>query len=623
MEKVIMYEQFGPVIDHATGTVEFKLFFPDNAKDILQYGRGGLPQIQEIRIPGTFNASGWDEKLAPKMALQDHPSGWLYTYSTTLNAGFYQYKFYVKFENGDIRWVNDPCTRYGARSGDSDNSGFVVGGQQVDAVQPIASRIAPQDLIIYEMMIDDFTKHLPGDRTQKNKLDLVREKVDYLVDLKVTALEPLPWTTVPGTGFNWGYEPFLFFSVDERLTDREGVPSEKNVDRLYSLKLLIDALHEKNIQVIMDGVFNHARQEFPYLQLYQNKEDCPYIGQFEDAGYFEEFDFNNGCVRQFIFDVCQYWIEKYQIDGIRFDYVKGFFRRAGGDPGITMLIKRLRRFLSETKRDNFSLILENLPDNRYQAVDDTNRINATGTWFDPLMYEAFDSGKDWQIRPSIMRALNASKDFAAGKGPITYIENHDHGTLVNKIGGDRVGVDRNAHWFRTQPYAIALLTAPGAVMIHNGQEFGDEYYMPNSGNDRVRSRPLNWNRLNDPAGRTLSALYKKLIQIRQNFPGLQSPFFYPNQYNESDTRFDQNGFGVDTQRQIVIFHRWGTGKDGQNERFVIILNFSPQRHFVDVPFPFNGSWTDLLSGETFQVTDFWRKWQGINSNYGRIFYAKG
>ncbi|GCA94997.1 alpha-amylase family glycosyl hydrolase [Microcystis aeruginosa] len=618
-----MYERFGPIVDHSTRKVTFKLFFPDSSKDILQYSRGGLPKIKEIYVPGTFNAGGWDEKQAPKMSVEDHPSGILYTYSTTLEKdGFYQYKFYIKFEKGTDRWVNDPCTRYGSRLGGDDNSGFVVGGNLVDSVKPITNRISPQDLIIYEMMVDDFTENLTGDKSQKNTLDLITENIKYLVDLGVTALQPLPWTTVPGTGFNWGYEPFLFFSVDERLTDRKGVLSENNVDRLYSLKLLIDALHEKNIQVIMDGVFNHARTEFPYLQLYQNKEDCPYIGLFEEGTFFEDFDFNNGCVREFIFDVCKYWIENYQIDGIRFDYVKGFFRRAGGDPGITTLISRLRRFLSETGRNNFSLILENLPDNRYQAVDDTNRINATGTWFDPLMYQAFDLGKAGQIRPSIMRALNANKDFAPGKGPVTYIENHDHGTLVNKVGGDFVGVDRNANWFKTQPYAIALFTAPGTVMIHNGQEFGDEYYIDHK-DDRVRSRPLNWDRLRDNAGQTLSNLYKKLIKIREEFPGLKSPFFHPDNYNESFTRFDKDGFGVDTQRQIIIFHRWGAAKDGSNERFIIVLNCSPTKHFVDVPFPFNGDWIDLLSDETFRVTDFWRKWQDVNSHYGRIFYAKG
>ncbi len=619
-----MYEQFGPVVNHATRSVKFNLFFPDSSKDVLQYGRGGLPRIKEVRIPGTFNASQWDVAQAPRMTLEEHPKGLLYTFSTTLpNDGFYQYKYHVEFENGQTRWVNDPCTKYGARLDGKDNSGFVIGGQVVENVAPIPNRISPQDLIIYEMMIDDFTAEIPGDHSLMNKLEVVQANLNYLTDLHITALQPLPWTSVPGSGFNWGYEPFLFFSVDERLTDRAGVSPQDNVDRLYSLKILIESLHAKKIHVIMDGVFNHARKEFPYLEFYQNKEDCPYIGLFGEAAYFEDFDFNNGCTQEFIFDVCKFWIERYQIDGIRFDYVKGFFRRAGSDPGISNLIARIRGFLSETGRENFSLILENLPDNRFDAINDTNQINATGTWFDPLMYEAFDSGRDWRISPSIIRKLNTSKDFGFGKGAVTYIENHDHGTLVNKIGGNRVGINRNAHWFRTQPYAIGLLTAAGTVMIHNGQEFGDEYFMPDTGDDRVRARPLNWDRTKDEAGKALTSLYKRLIKIRQDYPGLKSPFFHPADYNDSFTCFDQDGFGVDVERQIAIYHRWGKSKDGENQRFIIVLNFSPIKHYVDVPFPFNGTWRDLLSEQTFEVIDYWRKWEGIDSNYGRIFYAQG
>jgi len=558
------------------------------------------------------------------MTLEEHPKGLLYTFSTTLpNDGFYQYKYYVEFENGQTRWVNDPCTKYGARLDGKDNSGFVIGGQVVENVAPIPNRISPQDLIIYEMMIDDFTAEIPGDHSLMNKLEVVQANLNYLTDLHITALQPLPWTSVPGSGFNWGYEPFLFFSVDERLTDRAGVSPQDNVDRLYSLKILIESLHAKKIHVIMDGVFNHARKEFPYLEFYQNKEDCPYIGLFGEAAYFEDFDFNNGCTQEFIFDVCKFWIERYQIDGIRFDYVKGFFRRAGSDPGISNLIARIRGFLSETGRENFSLILENLPDNRFDAINDTNQINATGTWFDPLMYEAFDSGRDWRISTSIIRKLNTSKDFGFGKGAVTYIENHDHGTLVNKIGGNRVGINRNAHWFRTQPYAIGLLTAAGTVMIHNGQEFGDEYFMPDTGDDRVRARPLNWDRTKDEAGKALTSLYKRLIKIRQDYPGLKSPFFHPADYNDSFTCFDQDGFGVDVERQIAIYHRWGKSKDGENQRFIIVLNFSPIKHYVDVPFPFNGTWRDLLSEQTFEVIDYWRKWEGIDSNYGCIFYAQG
>jgi pullulanase len=49
-----MYEQFGAVIDQ--DKVEFKFFFPDNTRDPMQYVRGGLPKIKEIRVRGDFQS---------------------------------------------------------------------------------------------------------------------------------------------------------------------------------------------------------------------------------------------------------------------------------------------------------------------------------------------------------------------------------------------------------------------------------------------------------------------------------------------------------------------------------------------------------------------------------------
>lgn len=630
-----MYETFGAVFDRTTGKVAFKLFFPDNSVDSSQYGRGGLPNIKEIRVCGTFQEelgqANWDKNAAPIMNVNSHSKGILYALELSgLPDGYYQYKFFVTFNNSNVspRWCNDPCTRYAGRLAGVDNSGFVVGGNSADNVQPISNRLPQKDLVIYEMMIDDYTEKLPLDGSGKNKLELVLENIDYLEGLGINAVEFMPWTASLGTNFSWGYNPFLFFSVEDRLTDRLDIISGNNMDRLYSLKLLIEKLHEKGIHVIMDGVFNHAEEGggntsgFPYYWLYENPNDSPFIGAFERGGFFKDLDFNNGCVQEFIFDVCKYWIDRFQIDGIRFDYVLGYYRGQGIDPGISKLIDNLHGYLFGTGRNNFTTMLEHLTDNRYDAIGDTNKIDATGCWFDPLMFQAFDSGKNQQITPSIMRALNTNKDFAPGKAPVTYIENHDHSTLVNKVSGGYPGVDRNQNWFKTQPYAIALFTVPGAVLVHNGQEFGDEYFLPEQGDGRVIPRPVNWNRLNDSPGKALTGLYKKLIEIRNNYVGLRSSFFYPDFYDERQVRFNANGYGVDTERNLIIYHRWGTGKDGSLERFIIVLNCSPNKHYVDIPFPVNGTWTDILNDQSFNVSGHWRRWQDVDSNWGRVFFKK-
>jgi pullulanase len=631
-----MYDKFGPKVEE--NNVTFQLFFPDRARDPLQYGRGGLPRIKKIQVAGTFQLqlgqTNWDNINAPELAKTEHPKGWLYVFSTTLPDDVYEYKFFVTFDDNVTRWCNDPCTKYGSRSGGTENSGFVVGGSLVGDVRPIERRISPSDLVIYELQIDDFVAKLPltpnSDATRKAPLDLVAERVSYLKELGINAVEFMPWTASIGQGFSWGYNPFLFFAVEDRFTNANSSDPAERLNKLVRLKNTIEALHAEGIQVIMDGVFNHAEEGaegvgFPYYWLYRYPEESPYIGRFTGAGFFKELDYQNQCTQEFIFDVCKYWLDRFQIDGIRFDYTLGFFIRGGIDPGITKLISGLKGYLHGTDRANISLMLEHLPDDRYQAIDDTNRIGATGSWFDKFMFEAWGFGNGNTIGTSIMRPMDTQRDFAPGSGPVVYIENHDHSTIVNKVGGSRTGADvRSNNWFKSQPYAIALLTLSGAILIHNGQEFGDEYYIPEEGNDRVISRPVNWERLDDSIGRSLTSTYKKLIEIRNNHPALRSPNFYPRNYDEGYTRFNPEGYGVDVERKIVIYHRWGNDRDGNLERFIVVLNFSASTQTVDIPFPINGTWTDLLNSDsTFSVSSFRLFNQTIDSNWGRIFQIEG
>lgn len=631
-----MYENFGPKIEG--NKVTFQLFFPDRDKDPSQYTIGGLPDISKIQVTGTFQKNigqiDFDTINAPELKKSDHPKGMLYTFSTTLPDDFYEYKFYITFNDGLTRWCNDPCTKYSGQDPNNENSGFVVGGSKVEDVKPITNRLPQKDLIIYEVMTDDFTENLinPND-PPKSRLDLIRDKIKYLKDLGVNAVEFMPWTSIIGGSFGWGYNPFLFFSVEDRFTNigkKRNPEIAKKLNKLYKLKELIEALHREGIHVIMDGVFNHADVDkdkgvgFPYYWLYRHPENSPFIGHFAKDFGFVDFNYENKCTQEFIFDVCKYWLDKYQIDGIRFDFTLGFFL-AGNDKGMPQLIKDLRSDFDINGRKNISLMIEHLTDNRYDAIDVTNKVGATGCWFDLFMYEAWRLGKTQTVDTKIMRPMDTHKDFAPGSAPVVYIENHDHSTIVNKVGGSRIGADvRPNNWFKTQPYAIALLTLPGTILIHNGQEFGDEYFVPEpdaNAPDRVSPRPLNWNKLNDDIGQRLFWLYKKLIEIRNNHLSLRSPNFEPSNYDESNTRFNSEGYGVDLERKIVIYRRFGDSLDGKQENFVIVLNFSATEQITDIPFPLDGIWKDVLNdNQVYTVTENRLINQKINSNWGRILY---
>jgi pullulanase len=607
-----MYEQFGAVVNQ-NNQVEFKLFFPDNTKDPGQYVRGGLPRIKEIRVRGDFQSQmagqDWELATAPMMEKVSHPKGWLYTCKIdhALAEGFYQYKYFVTFENETTRWCGDPCSKYGGAD-EHENAGFTVGGNST-AVRPITKRLPPKDLVLYELMIDDFTSEFRGNRAP---IDAIKDRLNYLEDLGINGIEFMPWTSWPGGGFSWGYDPFQFFAVEYRYIHDPTNPA----DKLFRLQQLINELHARNMHVIMDGVFNHVRagidpnHGFPYLWLYMDPADSPYIGGFARGGFFEEFDYDNGCVEEFIRDVCVYWLDVFQIDGIRFDFTLGFFQEGNPNVGIAKLVSDLRAHLAQRGNNNIALMLEHLTDNRFDAIDDTNQIGADGCWLDPFMFKSFEYARGGNTDAEILRILNSNLDYAQGKAPVTYIENHDHSTVVREAGG-------RGRWFKTQGPSISLLTSPGIVLLHNGQEFGEEYFLPSDGPDRVRPRPLRWNdHSQDFVGKRLFELYHRLIRIRKEHPSLRSPNFFPFPFNHPD------GYGSFPEKDVVIYHRYGSATDGQFERFIIVINYSDFDQFVDIPFSVNGEWDDLLNEQSVIVENFRLSNQRIDSNWGRIYFNK-
>ena len=607
-----MYESFGASVDQNAKAVTFRVFFPDNALDPSQYQRGGLPHIAQMKVVGDFQsqigANDWDIDTAPVMRKEQYQNkGWLYSYNTgPLADNFYQYKYFVTFEDGQSRWVSDPCTKYGG-SDDNENSAFVVGGPLINNVNPIGRRQPARDLVLYELMIDDFTAEYRGDRAP---IDAVADKLDYLQNLGVNGIEFMPWTAWPGGEFSWGYNPFQFFSVTYRYVHDQ----TDTTNKLYRLKVLIDALHRRNIHVILNGVFedvnagSQPNRGFPYLWFYQTPADSPYVGA--QGQFFSNFDYDNGCTEQFIRDVCIYWIDAWQIDGIRFDYARGYLRHGDRSYGVVKVISDLVNHSVDTGRGNMSFMIEDLTDNRYDAIDDTNQTDASGCWFDPFMWNNFYYAGGGQLNNELLRILNSNLDFAVGKSPVTYVENHDHSTLVQNAGG-------RGRWYKTQAPAISLLTSPGIVLIHNGQEFGEDYFIPETGSDRVIPRLLRWNQnAGDSIGQNMYRLYRQLISLRAAHPSLRSPNFFP------DGGVNQAGYGVFPDAGIVIYHRYGRTDDGGLESFVIVLNYSDIDRYVDVPFSINAVWQELLNGGMLTIQNYILPNTLINSNWGKIYFNK-
>jgi hypothetical protein len=165
-------------------------------------------------------------------------------------------------------------------------------------------------------------------------------------------------------------------------------------------------------------------------------------------------------------------------------------------------------------------------------------------------------------------------------------------------------------------------------MIQNGQEFGEDHWIPEQDDGsgrRVRPRALGWKLPTDNMGRPLWRLYQRLMQIRRDYPGLRSRNFYPDYWEEWQTRFNPAGFGVDTGKQVLIYHRWGPGTTGGLQRFYIVLNFSAGPQRVSIPFPENGPWTDLLSDYSGVWTvnvEHNRLELEVGAHWGHIFFRE-
>lgn len=632
-----MFEKFGAKQVKENGSLqtaaEFNLFFPGWGTATAQYAFGGEPNIDKVSVFGTFQANNWEESSAVVLNTTPQNGGILYHAKVSnLQPGFYEYRYIVIFKNGEKRITGDPCAKYSVE-GDFEICGFVIDDPATydpDSHKPVPinERLPLKDLIIYELFIWDFAMKLSGN---KAPVDKVIEKINtgYFNDLGINAIEFMPWTAWPGGGFSWGYDNFLFFSVEDAYV-RDLNSSTDKIDKLIEL---INVCHEKKIHVIMDCVLNHTYAEsrgkgFPYYSLYQKPEDCPFLGAYKEGGYFQDFDYSNQCTNLFILDVCKYWISEFGIDGIRLDYTRGFYDPANDDRGLKRLIRDLKQYLHQENLTNFLIILEHIED--YKAVQVCNDTKADGVWYEPSRSLSYDflgnrpRGSP-QIETKIMRMLNSSMSFDPERCAILYHGgNHDHKPLILKAGG------RN-FWYMIQPYIIALFTCSGAPLLYNGHEFGQDNDMPEHGEpgDRVIPRSVDWDLGNDDTGKKLISFYKKMIGIRNDHTGLRSNNFYPSGWDERQEIPDTAGFGINKKDNIVVYHRWGFHEDGSEEKFYIILNFRDGLPEDKTELTFNvpdrGPWKDLLSGTEVNsiIIDGTSKLTvSVPPNYGAIYYKK-
>lgn len=206
--------------------------------------------------------------------------------------------------------------------------------------------IPMEDLIIYEMHVRGFSKHLSSGVEHPGTFAGLREKIPYLKELGINAVELMPifefdemkdYREVNGKpAMNyWGYNTISFFApntsyTSEREYNREGT----------ELKELIRELHENGIECILDVVFNHTAEgnELGPCFSFKGFDNNIYYLLTPDGHYYNfsgcgnTMNCNHPIVHQMILECMRYWTTVYHIDGFRFDLASILGRNEDGSP---------------------------------------------------------------------------------------------------------------------------------------------------------------------------------------------------------------------------------------------------------------------------------------------------
>jgi glycogen operon protein len=200
------------------------------------------------------------------------------------------------------------------------------------------------DMVIYELHVRGFTQHpssgvAPGVRGTYAGLI---EKIPYLVDLGITAVELLPifqfdrQDAPPGRVNYWGYQPVSFFAPHQAYSSRHDPLAV--VDECRDM---IKALHRAGIEVILDVVFNHTSEggadgpTFCHRGLansfyYMLQDDKSRYADYTGCG--NTLNANQPIVRRLIQDSLRYWVSEMHVDGFRFDLASILSRDESGRP---------------------------------------------------------------------------------------------------------------------------------------------------------------------------------------------------------------------------------------------------------------------------------------------------
>lgn len=487
-------------------------------------------------------------------------------------TGNYDFKYYTFLvnNNGVTNEVTDP---YAYSTGANGLRGMIVNFSETnpdgwtyasrpDTIQNLT------DYIVYELHVRDLTTHdsWNGTESYRGKFMGLTEKgttysegsqtvttgLDHLAELGVNAVQLLPIfdfgyvdeVEVANNSsyqnlFNWGYMPYHFNTL-------EGSYATNPFDgqtRINEFKQAVMALHNEDIRVIMDVVYNHTGESstsnfHKIVPGYYHRLTAE--GGFSNgSGTGNETASERAMMRKFMVDSVEFWATEYNLSGFRFDLM------ALHDYETMNEIQAMLEAIDPTiivYGEPWNGGTTPLSDNEAAGKDNIKNMNMVGAFNDITrdavkgsVFQANEKGwiqgnaTDYNYQ-GVMYGIVGGVEFPGitafaewhlnPNQTINYVTAHDNNTLYDKLKLTKVS-SSDVEALQIQANAI-ILTSQGIPFLHAGVDFmrskpdGAGGYDHNSYESPDSVNQLRWDR--KLRYESVFEYYKTLIEIRKLYP---------------------------------------------------------------------------------------------------------
>ena len=410
-----------------------------------------------------------------------------------------------------------------------------------------------KDYIFYELHT--------GTYTSQGDFQGIINKLDYLVELGITAIEIMPVAAFPGER-NWGYDGVFPYAVQWSYGGAMG------------LQQLVDQCHQKGLAVVLDVVYNHLGPEGNYLTELGGYFTDKYKTPWGAAVNYDD-RYSDG-VRKFIIENVLMWFRDFHIDALRLDAV-----HAIKDFSAVHILQDIRKatdkLIKESGHVHYLIAESDLNDPRYITSLEENGLGMHAQWTDEFHHalrvsagesktgyysdftgvdhlaKAYKDAYVYTGTYSSERARKFGRGTTGHPGSQFVVFSQNHDQTGNRMLGSRSGT---LYSYEMQKLlAGAVILSPFLPLLFMGEEYGEKnpflYFVSHTDPglvENVRSgrkqefaamhlegeapdpqdpatmqqSRLNWSALREKSHQTMFLFYQAIIALRKSHTQLCS-----------------------------------------------------------------------------------------------------